>query len=437
MPISDYQTAALKDTRHDPPEKKNRRRISTLMILAGLVVIASPFVTEIYGYFVKERLNQEWDKQIAKQKKLARTAQQGQIARLGQRTVDSEDNLLEKTAEPIRDLTGGEFPMTKIKIPKIGLEQVVSKGVGVEVLKNGPGHYTGTAVPGQRGNVAIAGHRVTYTHPFNRIDELDNGDKIILETADNIYEYRVRSSQQLEPDDLSALQPTDDARLTLTTCTPKYSARYRLDVQASLEKITSTRPLSFLRRLVKKLAKPAPINVPTNILELAVQRSRERLVQNPQDVSAMIDLSIIYRSTGENEKAVEQLGKALEIDPDREEIYYELSVIYQKAGRVKEAINELKKAIERAPGFEYAHYRLGMLYLENNQAERAKQAFIAALTINPLSADTHFFLGQAYEKQKDNESALREYKEALRFVPDFLEAEVSFKKLKKIQRARQ
>ena len=434
MPISDYLPAALKDTRHDPPDKKIRRRISTLMIVAGLVVIASPFVTEVYGYFVQQRLNQEWNQQIAKQKKLARSAQQRQITSLGGREVTSEDDVLEKTAKPISDLADEDFPLTKIKIPKIGLEQVVSKGVDVEALKNGPGHYTGTALPGQRGNVGIAGHRVTYTHPFNRIDELDPGDKIILETVDNIYEYSVKGSQQLEPDDLSALMPTNDARLTLTTCTPKYSARYRLDVQASLEKITSTRPLSLLRRLVKKLAKPTSERAPKNVLELAIQRSRERLAKNPQDVNALIDLGVIYRNTGENEKAVEQLSKAIELDPNREEIYYELSIIYQKAGQTKKAINELDKAIERAPNYEYAHYRLGMLYLETHQTEQAIEAFVTALGISPLSADTHFFLGQAYEEQRDYESALREYEEALRFVPDFVEAKASFKKLKKVQK---
>ncbi len=432
MPINDYQAAALKDTRTGPPEKKNRRRISTLMILAGLVVIIFPFATEVYGYFVQQRLSQEWDKRAAKQKKQARAAQKEQIARLGSTAIESENDILEKIARPVSGLASEDFPLTKIKIPKIGLEQVVSKGVDVEALKNGPGHYPGTALPGKRGNVGIAGHRVTYTHPFNRIDELEIGDTIILETVDNVYEYRVSSSQQLEPEDLNALKPTDDARVTLTTCTPKYSARYRLDVQARLEKITSTRPLSLLRRLVKKLAKPDVTEAPTNILELAVQRGQKRLAQNPQNVGALINLGKIYRNTGEPQKAIEQLGKAMELDPDRGEIYYELALIYQKTRLIKKAINELNKAVERIPNYEFAHYRLGILYLETRQTELAIQAFTAALRINPLSADTHFFLGQAYEKQRDYGPALLEYEEALRFVPDFIEAKAAIKKLQKI-----
>ncbi len=60
----------------------------------------------------------------------------------------------------------------KIEIPKIGLSAYVIEGVGVDDLKNGPGHYPDTPLPGQKGNAAIAGHRSTYGAPFANVDDL-------------------------------------------------------------------------------------------------------------------------------------------------------------------------------------------------------------------------------------------------------------------------
>ncbi len=429
VPISNYPAATLKNVSFNQPDKKNRRRFSTLLIIVGIAVIASPFVTEIYGYFVKDRLNQEWAKQITEQKEEAITAAIDQADRLGDRTVASEEDILRKATGIVGDLDGDEFPLTKIKIPKIDLEQVVLSGVSPEVLKNGPGHYTGTALPGQRGNIGIAGHRVTYTHPFNRVDELDNGDKIILETIDNIYEYRVISKQQLEPNDLRALKPTKDARVTLTTCTPKYSARYRLDVQASLVKIVPTRQPSLVRRLVNRLAKPVPRKLPKSILDLALPRGQAGVANDPEDIDARLYLGMIYRNTGQYKEAAEQLNKAIELDETRPEPYYELSFVYEKNNQINKAISVLAKAIERAPEFEWAYYRLGTIYLDSGKIDKAVQVLKATLALNPLSADTHFFLGQAYEKQGEPELALAEYEESLEYVPDFLEAKAAIRRL--------
>ena len=68
---------------------------------------------------------------------------------MGGRAVTSEDNILEKTAKPIGNFPDEDFPLTKIKIPKIGLEQVVPKGVDVEVLKNGPVIILAPLCPGR------------------------------------------------------------------------------------------------------------------------------------------------------------------------------------------------------------------------------------------------------------------------------------------------
>jgi sortase A len=121
-----------------------------------------------------------------------------------------------------------------IDIPKIGLDEVVVEGVGVEELKKGVGHYPDTKMPGQTGNAALAGHRTTYGHPFNRIDELDNGDEITITTKAGTFHYAVMEKKVVTPESVEVLDDTPDNRLTLTTCHPKYSAEQRLIVVAQL-----------------------------------------------------------------------------------------------------------------------------------------------------------------------------------------------------------
>src|SRR5688572_17974537 len=74
-------------------------------------------------------------------------------------------------------------PTARIVAPAIGLDWIVVEGVALADLKKGPGHYPETPLPGQEGNAAIAGHRTTYGAPFNRIDELEPGDEIVVTTV--------------------------------------------------------------------------------------------------------------------------------------------------------------------------------------------------------------------------------------------------------------
>ncbi len=122
-----------------------------------------------------------------------------------------------------------------IDIPKIGLHEVVVDGVGVDELQRGVGHYPGTKMPGQAGNVAFAGHRTTYGHPFNRIDELEPGDPIMVTNLAGVtYRYEMMDQQKVTPDHIEVLDDTPDNRLTMTTCHPKFSAVQRLIVTARL-----------------------------------------------------------------------------------------------------------------------------------------------------------------------------------------------------------
>lgn len=127
-----------------------------------------------------------------------------------------------------------------IRIPKLGKDYsyVVIEGVSVEDLRKGPGHYPGTALPGGLGNFVVSGHRTTYLAPFNRLDELSAGDKILIDTQDSQYVYQVTGEKVVSPDELDVTDPVPlhpgqtptDHLITLTTCHPKFSASHRLIV---------------------------------------------------------------------------------------------------------------------------------------------------------------------------------------------------------------
>src|SRR5262245_38820332 len=84
-----------------------------------------------------------------------------------------------------------------LSIPAIHSNWWMVEGVDLAWLRDGPGHFPGTAWPGQPGNSAFAGHRTTYGAPFHRIDELEPGDEILVETVQGEYRYEVMSRGEL------------------------------------------------------------------------------------------------------------------------------------------------------------------------------------------------------------------------------------------------
>mgnify|MGYP002382293570 FL=1 len=126
-------------------------------------------------------------------------------------------------------------PVAKIEIPKIGITRTVVEGVNVHQLARGPGHYPTSPLPGQKGNVAIAGHRTTYGQPFHNVDKLSAGDQIILTTIQGTFVYEVTSLEIVKPSATEVLDDQGDNRLTLTACHPKYSLKQRIIVHALLK----------------------------------------------------------------------------------------------------------------------------------------------------------------------------------------------------------
>src|SRR5262249_33020689 len=120
----------------------------------------------------------------------------------------------------------------RVKIPRIGVNFVVVEGTDGGSLRQGPGHYPGTALPGMAGTVAIAGHRTTYLAPFNHLDALHSGDLVRLEMPYATVTYRVQSARAVDPTALWVTKRVGYNRLVLTACEPKYSAARRLVVFA-------------------------------------------------------------------------------------------------------------------------------------------------------------------------------------------------------------
>ena len=126
--------------------------------------------------------------------------------------------------------------LTRIKIPKLGVDVVVVQGIGESALRAGAGHYPETPLPCEVGNVAIAGHRTTYGKPFANIDQLAPGDQVILTTPVGSCSYQVsRPPFVVSPTDRWVVANTPgEYTLTLTSCHPKGSAANRLVVKATV-----------------------------------------------------------------------------------------------------------------------------------------------------------------------------------------------------------
>jgi sortase A len=125
-------------------------------------------------------------------------------------------------------------PVGLLRIPKISLDKVIVEGTSTNDLRQGPGHYPGTPLPGEQGNAAVAGHRTTYGAPFYNLDRLVPGDPIDVTTVQGRFTYRVTRTLVVSPTDTSVVANTATPELTLTTCNPRFSASQRLVVHAVL-----------------------------------------------------------------------------------------------------------------------------------------------------------------------------------------------------------
>jgi sortase A len=126
----------------------------------------------------------------------------------------------------------------RILIPGIGVDVVVVEGTDKASLQKGPGHYPYTGFPGQGRTIGIAGHRTTYLAPFREINEVADGDEIVLEMPYGTFTYEVEKHEIVDPSQTEIVDDVGYERLVLTACHPLYSAAQRWAVFARLTEVS-------------------------------------------------------------------------------------------------------------------------------------------------------------------------------------------------------
>ena len=167
-----------------------------------------------------------------------------------QKALRTEFLTSSKLKQAYQAASSGGASVTRIQIPRLGLDTVVVQGTSDQALAAGSGHYPQTPLPcSPQGNVGIAGHRTMNGHPFQHLDQLVAGDKVILTTPFQTCTYQILASVDghanpyvTDPNDWTVIAQTAKPMLTMSTCTPEGTARQRLVARAQLVSATNTVP---------------------------------------------------------------------------------------------------------------------------------------------------------------------------------------------------
>ena len=191
------------------------RFIGSVLMVSGLLLIADAGVT------------------LAWQEPVSAFLAERQQNQLKDELVDPPPEV-EKRIREKRPLPGDAIG--EIILPSLDERYYVVEGTDTGNLRKGPGHYPKTPLPGERGTVAIAGHRTTYGAPFRDIDKLKRGQEIILSMPYGRFVYRVQKTQIVDDSALWITDPVGYDRLVLSACHPLYSAAQRIVAFARFEK---------------------------------------------------------------------------------------------------------------------------------------------------------------------------------------------------------
>jgi sortase A len=203
--------ALLGDSLRRPGGRRAVSLLSLVLFLAGTIMFAYPVGTDVYS-----------------------RVEQGDLQE--QVTAPEAAQAYRERRVPVGS------GLTTLRLPRIGVEVVVVEGTTPAALRAGAGHYVETPLPGEAGNVGIAGHRTTYGRPLNRMDELRPGDVAELQTPFDVFTYRAMEPFDghgnpwvVAPSQYDVVgQDVQGSFLTLTTCHPKGSARQRLVMRFQL-----------------------------------------------------------------------------------------------------------------------------------------------------------------------------------------------------------
>ena len=207
--------------------RAKRERIGYSLILLGIVLIVSVIVVNAVDLIKSERAIKEFKNNKVHDVPVDPI----KVEMLGSPEVGTytEENHEDDNKEELASIIG------LLKIPKISLEEAIREGSTDSVLSSALGHMEGTALPGEEGNCCIAGHRnYTFGKYFNRLNEIEIGDQIEIETYDSNLIYEVNDIFVVEPTQVSVLSEIEGNNLTLITCTPLFVGSHRLIIRATL-----------------------------------------------------------------------------------------------------------------------------------------------------------------------------------------------------------
>lgn len=162
----------------------------------------------------------------------------------------------------------------RLTIPRLHLTAAVREGAEEDTLAVALGHIPSTALPGQKGNVGIAGHR---DRMFRGLKEIRQDDLIHLETLSGSYSYQVTSTEIVKPSDVSVLKAANISELTLVTCYPFYyvgAAPDRFIVKAR-QLVGNPAPEAASAALMATIHAEVPANVPADVPKTTLQRDHD------------------------------------------------------------------------------------------------------------------------------------------------------------------
>lgn len=214
------------------------RILSVALISAGAVVLADVAMTLAW----KEPVSSLYGS--IQQGRLA-----GELERLEEEFPSEEALRAVERAEGVRAkvrVLAGRFErqldvgdaIGRVRIPSIGVDYVLVHGTDTGSLQRGPGHYPDTRLPGLGGTAGVAAHRTTYLAPFRHIDEVSDGDEVVMELPYASFTYRVQKHEVVAPTDVGIVDDAGYERAVLTACHPLYSAAKRYAVFAKLDSVS-------------------------------------------------------------------------------------------------------------------------------------------------------------------------------------------------------
>lgn len=205
-----------------------------VLILVGLIFVLTPIVGHVYLQYKQQQLYDDYLKSLTKVEQPAVVTNAQAELEDGQPASKPKEK---EGEEPKKLMINEGEVIGKITISKADIDLILLEGTSDKELKIGAGHMHDTANPGDVGNCVIAGHRnYTFGSMFNRLDEIEVGDKVDIEFQGQHYTYCIESVSIVKPDEVSVLaQNTKEKELTLITCHPVYTGTHRLIIKGKLE----------------------------------------------------------------------------------------------------------------------------------------------------------------------------------------------------------